>query len=494
MKLALRSRRSGRRSAVGLAVADGWLALAACAVVLASPVRGAALGGGKAPGERAYRESAHGDLVRGATRAPGERRGSCLNCHGARADGTASGTRGAKRLAANGALGNELCFECHQRSAATSFQGDAAYGSSGHALSPVMVWPGPPPRARADAGKCVNCHDPHGSKDRAGLVPAMLRVRGEMLCLTCHDGDPSKDVRTAFLRQYRHPLTAEVPGGASPAAAGGRAALVPPSGASAGIAATRTCTGCHNPHVAQPTDSSPVTAGSRPLFGVARVRVAHGSPGTVAGYTAIPADDGAPAREHEVCYRCHSGYAQRPPRLVDVAALLNPQNPSFHPVEERSRNAPIDPRAFAAGWSADRLVQCSDCHSADGDGSRGPHGSRFQHILKRRYPVAVGGMQPVQEGDLCFECHAFATYADPAAGQAATYSKFPWHVAHAVDGVSCNGCHDAHGSATLPALLVLRSPGLRSYTVGSLGTTCATTCHRKTPATVPPYRPALHAR
>ena len=476
MTLALRSPAPRRTSA--RAAAARALVVACCAVLVASPARSAAMGSGKAPGERAYRESAHGDPVRGVLRAPGERRGSCMNCHGARADERGSGRYGARRLA-GGALGNELCFRCHQRSTGSgSFQGDVAYGSTAHAASPVMVWPGPPPRARADAGKCVNCHDPHGSKDREGPVPAMLRLRGETLCLGCHDGDPSKDVRTAFLRQYRHPLTADVPGGASPAAAGTARVLPAAPGATA-----RTCTGCHNPHVAQPADFSPGPGGSRPLSGVARVRVARGSPGPPV-YTAVPPDDGSPAREHEVCYRCHSGYAQRPPRFADLAALLNPQNPSFHPVEDRGRSSGIDPRAFANGWSADRLIACHDCHSADGETARGPHGSRYQHILKRRYPVPVGGMQVVQEGDLCFECHAYATYADATAGQAGTYSKFPGHVAHAVDGVTCYGCHDAHGSATLPALLALRSPGLRSYTVDASGAaTCATTCHRKTPAT-----------
>ncbi len=454
--------------------------------ILLAPGPGAATGG-------AYAESAHGSPTDGVLRIPGERRGSCVQCHTARASGGGEGPGlHDARARGRGLLDDGLCLECHVQSRpGASFRGGVAYDASAHATSTGVVWPERRTRARQEPGRCVACHDPHAVKDATGIVPRLLRARGERLCLGCHDGDPAKDVASTFTRTYRHPLVADVPGGAASAAGGGDAT----PDAQAGTSPARgpgTCGGCHNPHVvrrdAAPT-RPPLASGG--LAGVERVRISNGPPGTPIGYTLLGPEDDTPAREYEVCLRCHSGFARRPPKLVDVAASLNPQNVSFHPVEERGRNRGIDRRAFSAGWSADSLVLCTDCHSTDMGETRGPHGSAYAHILKKPYAAATG-LHPVRDGDLCFDCHAFATYAAAGAGQAASYSRFTGHPSHVARGSSCFVCHDAHGSAELPALLTLRSPGLTAFVGDATGGSCTTTCHRQTAPTTSYQVP--HAR
>jgi predicted CXXCH cytochrome family protein len=445
----------------------GPLAAALALGLLAAP-------GGAAARNGAWRESAHGDRQRGVARVPGLPRGECGHCHGAPRDA------GGRKADGNGHTGlfspdeNGLCLECHRR-AAGGWLGEPAYEQSAHGGSPAAVWPGPDPRGRpaADAGKCVNCHDPHGARDAAGLVPRLLRVRGAALCLGCHAGNPATDVAAAFAKTYRHPLVAE------PAPAG----ALPRTGAAAGPlrAEAGTCSGCHDPHAAAPDLGRGGQGGpARALLGVPRVRLANGPAGAPPVRTPVEPSDLAAVREHEVCFRCHAAAAGL--GGADVAAAFNPANASYHPVEAEGRSGSIDRRAFAPGWGAGRLVTCSDCHGSDDDAARGPHGSGQPHLLRRRH-LERAPAQQLLETDLCFECHAWRTYADPAAGAERAFSRFGGHAGHAARGISCWACHEPHGSALRPALLALRSPGLVAYAQDAAGGSCTVSCHASTPAT-----------
>ncbi len=443
------------------------LALALLALALGLPGAVAAKNG-------AYRDAAHGRRDTGVVRLVGTARGECIHCHGAPRDAAGQRPDGRWHTALFSAA-NDLCLGCHER-AAGSWLGAREYGDSGHGTSPSVIWPGPMPPARSasDAGLCVNCHDPHGVKDAAGLVPSLLHLRPAALCLGCHAGSPGADVASAFSRPYRHPLVAD------PAKTGAPADAAPGSALAGGRSvAGGTCSGCHNPHAAA-ADPAARVAGevARALAGAARVRLANGTAGSAPTRVVAARSDRMLVREYEVCFKCHSGTG----RLTrsDLAAALNPANPSFHPVEGRGRNVAIDRRSFAVGWSADRLVTCSDCHASDDESTRGPHGSTFPHILRRRHLADAGSSAPAQETDLCFECHGFATYADPFPGPATAFSRYAGHATHASKGVSCWACHDAHGSATLPALLTLRAPGLARLEPEAGGGTCTVTCHLAT--------------
>lgn len=430
----------------------------------------------------AFAVSAHGRRDTGVLRVPGLPRGECGHCHGAPRDAMGrkpdEGRAHAELFAAND---DALCVSCHERPAG-SWLGERSYRTSAHGGSPSALWPGPEPRARGgiDAGKCINCHDPHGVKDRAGLVPGLLRLRDGALCLGCHAGNPATDVAAAFARVYRHPLLPD-PGSSSsaPPPTGALPTLAPASGAGP-------CGACHNPHEAGQellTGRSP--GESAALAGASRVRVANGPRGSPPILAAVAPGTPGPIREYEVCFKCHAAPGDRDRARIDVSVALNPANASYHPVEAMGRNLDVDRRTFTSGWGPERLVTCSDCHGSDDEVTRGPHGSAIPHLLRRRY-AAAGNDPGASETDLCFICHAFRTYADPRAGAESRLSRFDGHASHvAGHGLSCWACHTAHGSPALPALLALRSPGLMGFQRQVGGGTCTTaSCHVGTPANV----------
>jgi predicted CXXCH cytochrome family protein len=320
-------------------------------------------------------------------------------------------------------------------------------------------------------GKCLNCHDPHGAKDAQGPIPSMLRVREPTLCAACHDGRRARKDVAGELRKFSvHPLLGAAGSAARPLAPG----RIAPA-----------CSTCHEPHRAR-SDPSAQSLGQSPrLDGALRPAVSFGARGAPPVLRDERRDDAIPPAEFEVCFRCHAGPRSAATGAASIAVLLNPANASYHPVVERTRSVSAA-RSFAAGWSPGRTITCSDCHGGDDD-VRGPHGSTYAPILRRR--LAASG-EPAREGDLCFACHAWATYGDPSGGLAGTFSRFTDHGPHAARGVSCGACHDAHGSLSWPALLVSRPQGITALTLGATGATCTATCHVATPFTVT-YRAAV---
>jgi predicted CXXCH cytochrome family protein len=400
-----------------------------------------------AGGRGGIRASKHGQLHRKRDAPPG----TCVQCH----DGHRSAADAPPEP-------NALCIECHQTALpGSSFQGAASYAQSAHGSTGSMAWPGPTPPARpsAEGGACVTCHDPHGRSDESGPIGSMLVTRGEALCLACHSGAARTDVAAQLRKPYRH--------GAAPAAG-----------------QSGSCAECHNAHLVR-TDGSAARApeASPALAGVRRVRVTNGAPGAAPVYTVLDATDPTPALEYQICFKCHSGYSKaRRIGSPDLAILLNPANASFHPVEAPGRNRGIDFRAFATGWSSDQLVLCTDCHGSDDTTVRGLHGSNARYLLKARYDAGPA-QQRVLPDDLCFRCHAWETYASPTGGAAWGYSRFRLHASHASSGASCFGCHESHGSVTLPALLATgRAPGMAVYTQTPSGGSCTSSCHVSTPA------------
>jgi predicted CXXCH cytochrome family protein len=389
--------------------------------------------------------SPHAQVRRDPRRQPG----ACLHCHAAKRDGRTGGSP------------NDLCAECHRTPApGSSFLGMALYDRSAHGGPGAVPWPGPkpPPRARRDAGTCATCHDPHGAKDAQGPIPAMTVVRGEGLCLACHGAAGRVDIAAQLRKPFRH------------GAASGRGAVA--------------CSECHDPHVVRPDAGSPqAPEASARLAGVARVRPSNGSAGAQPVYARVDSTDPSPVLEYEVCFKCHSGAARgRRPGALDLGTLLNPANASFHPVEAQGRNRGVDFRAFTPRWSPDRLVLCSDCHGSDDPSQAGVHGSSERYLLKARHVVGPGAQRALPT-DLCFRCHTYATYADPAGGAAWEYSRFRLHAAHASSGAGCASCHESHGSPTQPALVATgRIPGMIAYSQTPTGGSCVATCHVRTPA------------
>ncbi len=417
------------------------------------------------------------------TLAQGPHAGDCERCHTMH-----SGNDTPKPFALVGSDDNLLCDNCHTQTwKGGSYGGPLLYSISAHGSSSSMIWPGPNPPARMEtgaAGKCVNCHDPHGVTDILGLIPALEPVREEGTCLACHSGSPATgNVGLQFRKAFRHPTLDT---------SGRHTGALESDPSDFGVTPLdrrhAECEDCHNPHVsrADPLLPDPNRA-SNTLLGVSRVVPLNGPAGAPTGYTFVAGSDtsSAPDADYAVCFKCHSSWTTQPSGQTDLARVLNPANPSYHPVEDRGVDATLSAASFAPGWNARSRTRCGDCHGDDVDPEAGPHGSNYRYLLKRPY-TASPATRIMSQDEQCFSCHAYDVYANPSSADAVLQaSRFnrpglaSGHAEHVGQlGVPCYACHVTHGSTDQPHLLVTgRSPGLLTYTETPTGATCTSTCH-----------------
>ncbi|RMH04737.1 MAG: hypothetical protein D6702_02480 [Planctomycetota bacterium] len=427
----------------------------------------------------------HGDPVRGVSGRAGVETGDCSQCHYTHASdqGTSLPAHDMLLPMAND---DNLCFVCHAGAGAEKvYLGQGEATANAHATSNAFRWPGPVPPARpaGDQGKCLNCHDPHGFADASGLIPRMAVAREQNSCLTCHDGNgpAADDIAGELQRAYAHPVATI--DGKHDAGEGGT------PGNFAGGNRHAECEDCHNPHAARENTggTQPPVAGE-PLRGVSSVRVTNGAAGTSPIYTWVDGDQNllSGPKEYEVCFKCHSGWTTLPVGAEDLAVELNPNNPSYHPVEAQGNDPNIRAGSFVNGWTATSVVLCSDCHrSPDPQSPAGPHGSDQRALLAGSWPANT--QKQITPPDLiCFQCHRYDTYAnDGASDTIKGYSRFnrpafsKGHTFH-VDKKQrpCAACHEVHGSHSLPSLIRIgANPGLNQYQQNNNGGQCWPTCH-----------------
>jgi predicted CXXCH cytochrome family protein len=428
-----------------------------------------------------FSETGHGSTISGVMREASIPRGSCRQCH-VEADKKVSFPKGLWRQ-----NDNELCFTCHFADDLTGvYPGRGVYESSTHNTDPLVVWPGPYPPARRElemAGKCLNCHNPHGQKDRNGIIPSLLIARQNTLCLSCHDGNPSsKDISREVRKPYSHKPK---PGyGRNEAQKGGN----PDRYSYIGGNRYAECSDCHNAHAVAGDFNTPVApTASRRNARVGRIRVMNGGPGTVPGYEYLGGNDTTTkVLEYQICFKCHSSWTKQPPGQDDIARLLNTNNASFHPVESQGRSLSISSAAFVGGMGVQSEIFCGDCHGSDDTSQRGPHGSQFANLLKKSYETRSYS-RPSLRDDLCFVCHSFDTYASTSATisqqQASRFGKHTLHVGQHM--ISCYACHDSHGSPWFGGLIVTnRNPGIRKFSMTVSGGSCLPSCHQSKSYTV----------
>jgi predicted CXXCH cytochrome family protein len=334
------------------------------------------------------------------------------------------------------------------------------------------------------AGKCVNCHDPHGWRDAGGEIPHLLFAREEALCLGCHDGSPARtNIRLDAQKAFRHPMTDYTDRHTGPLEA------TPFDFATTPINRRHAeCEDCHNPHLAQADRPAPpapeLSATNR---GVSRLLVQNGPAGAQPSFTFIPGSDTltTPTAEYQLCFNSHSSWTTQPSGQTDLARVLNPANASYHPVQAGGRDLNIRPDAFEMGWSATSMTACGDCHGSDSGLARGPHGSSYRYILSRPY-TASPARRVMSQNEICFACHAWDVYANPNSPEtvraASRFNKPRADKGHAEhvgeEDVSCYSCHTTHGSADQPHLLVLgRVPGIVSFAQTASGGSCRASCH-----------------
>jgi hypothetical protein len=317
------------------------------------------------------------------------------------------------------------------------------------------------------------------------VIPHLAVAREEKLCLACHDGSPAAtNVQLDLQKTYRHPVT-NYDGRHSGAGESDptRFGVIPLNNRHS------ECEDCHNAHVSRPDGPLGPVDGDASLttLGVSRIAVLNGVAGSTPAYTFLAGSDTltAPVAEYQLCFKCHSSWTTQPSGQTDQAKVLNPANPSYHPVEASGKNPSIDPSSFAPGWSASSITRCGSCHGPDPGGVRGPHGSSNPAILVRSYE-ATSLNRPMASDELCFTCHSYDVYGNsgsPESMRAASRFNAPalskGHAEHVMDEqIPCYACHVTHGSTTKPFLIAIgRTPGINSYTVTANGGTCAPTCH-----------------
>ena len=362
----------------------------------------------------------------------------------------------------------QLCLACHDpvRTMGGEVNPLADWATSAHAISQSKIAPlakvGSYATVSADA--CNACHAPHNASGPARL----LRGQNEQDCIACHNGGSNISPMPVYANVFAEYATPKV-GHPFPSSTG-------PHDATEGILLNNnrhaTCVDCHNAH------------GSEQVTSFLPAPAIRTSQKNIAG---VSASDGTtlltPAvNQYENCLRCHGtsagkqvlpmyGYfavrAVAAGDPLDLISQFAQTSTSSHPVTHTRSSALPQPSllenmlnldGITAGRSMGTQIFCTDCHNSDdnrefgGTGANGPHGSRWTHILERRYELsqatAPGALinNPFPNPDLsvngpyalCGKCHELAN-------QVMKNTSFNDHANHINAGLSCSTCHTGHG-------------------------------------------------
>jgi len=362
----------------------------------------------------------------------------------------------------------QLCLACHDpgRTIGGQVNPMADWATGAHALSSSKVSPqalvGSYSTVAANA--CNGCHAPHNASGPERL----LRGQNEQDCIACHNGGSNISPMPVYGNVFAEYASPKV-GHPFPASTNQHDATE-----SVLLNNNRhaTCVDCHNAHGSQVVGAFPPAP---------QIRISQKN---VAG---ISATDGTSVltpstNQYENCLRCHgtsSGkqvlpiYGYFAVRAVSTGDPLNliPQfavtATSSHPVMHARSSSLGQPSllgnmlnldGITSGRAMGTLILCSDCHNSDdnrefgGTGANGPHGSRWTHILERRYEFSKAALpgqlisNPNPNPDLsvngpyalCGKCHDLAN-------QIMKNTSFNDHANHINAGMSCSACHTAHG-------------------------------------------------
>ncbi len=377
--------------------------------------------------------------------------------------------------------GGTLCLSCHGTSPRTVNSEPnplVAWPISAHATIPNVILPAAHvgPYATVAQNACTSCHVEHNANGPARLLrsatppPANLDPYTQN-CITCHNGNsnitPSvANVYAEFSKMSYHPYPSYPAGNDAHDTA---EAILLNNNRHA------TCADCHNPHGGQQV----TTFTPPPLIRPSQT----GANGISAGDGITPV---SPAQnQYENCLRCHGTSTGKPSTskfgYLPVWYVSNPADPgniipqfaatasSSHPVTHTSSSTYPQPSLLPYMSKLDGISQarqmgtqifCTDCHNSDdnrefgGVGPNGPHGSKWAHLLERRYEFsrAPGPGQRITNlypnPDLtvngpyamCGKCHDLA-------GNIIHNTSWSQHSIHINAGFTCSTCHTAHGIA-----------------------------------------------
>ena len=432
----------------------------------------------------------------------------CISCHNPHVQAKDPVSR--NFLVKDGSSG-QLCLACHDPARQMSGQVNplSDWALSAHALSTDKISPtaqlGSYATVAGDA--CISCHTPHNASGPARL----LRGQNEQDCIACHNG-ANVSPMPAYANVFAEYATPKV-GHPFPSSTNQHDA------AEATLLNNNrhaTCVDCHNGHGSETVGVFPPP----PLIRISQKDIAG-----------LSASDGtsilAPAiNQYENCLRCHGAssgkqvqpiYGYFPTRAVAAGDPLNliPQfatsATSSHPVTHTSNSTSPQPSLLANMLNLDGATQgramgtqilCSDCHNSDdnrefgGSGANGPHGSKWTHILERRYEFSQtatpGGqitnlfpnpdLSVTGPYGLCGKCHNLSS-------QIVKNTSWSQHSSHINAGFTCSTCHTAHGmGATSGAISgerlvnfdvnVVAPNGGAAISYSRAANTCVLVCHQ----------------
>jgi predicted CXXCH cytochrome family protein len=378
-------------------------------------------------------------------------------------------------LAKDGASG-QICLACHDpsRQSGSLVNPLADWSTSIHALSTGKISPqaGVGSYATVGTDACAACHATHNASSTARL----LRGQDDQDCIACHNGGsnvtPLAPYTNVFSEYASPKIGHPIPSSTNPHDATETTLLNNNRHA--------TCVDCHNAHGAEQVGVFP----SAPLLRLSQKNIAG-----------ISATDGTsiltPAvNQYENCLRCHgtstgkqvlATFGYFPIRAVAAGDPLNliPQfsaiATSSHPVMHTRSSALAQPSLLTYMLNLDGATQgramgtqilCTDCHNSDdnrefgGTGPNGPHGSKWTHILERRYEFSQTAIRGQQINNLfpnpdlsvsgpyalCGKCHDLPN-------QIMQNTSWNQHNAHITTGISCSVCHTAHGMGSTGATI-----------------------------------------
>lgn len=402
---------------------------------------------------------------------------------------------------------SQLCLACHDPNRTVNGQSNSLTGWTGsiHATAVNTTSNNPYVGGYGTVAQngCSSCHMPHNASGPMRL----LRGPNEQDCISCHSGanlEPALlNVSSEFVKPGSHPI---------PNATNQHDRAEP---VILNNNRHATCVDCHNPHAAGQTSTWPLPPAVRP---------------SQAGTVGVSDADGitvvSPAlNQANTCLRCHGTSAGKqvnapvfgylPTRLVSSGDPLNivPEfaltTTSSHPVNHDRSSALPQPSLRAQmiqidGTSLGRnmgvRILCTDCHNADdnrefgGSGPNGPHGSKWPHILERRYEISqaaapgstISNLFPNPDltaagpYSMCAKCHDLSLVV--------ANTSFTEHARHINDGFSCSACHTSHGmggtSATVSGermvnfdIGVVGANGATPISYNRATNTCSLTCH-----------------
>lgn len=402
-----------------------------------------------------------------------------------------------------------ICLSCHEVNPRTINSRDnplATWATSAHAKAGNLVNPstGLGGYSTVMDLACSSCHVTHGGGGAKGL----LRGMNETDCVVCHSGGanvspPAPNIFSEYGKQVAHPFYS--PTGSHD----------PSEDVLLNQNRHATCADCHNAHSADPVLTFPPPPNLR------------ASQNLISG---ISATDGVTvlkpaANQYENCLRCHgtsSGkttnpavFGYLPTWVVSGADPLNVISQfaitatSSHPVTH-DRTSPLPQPSLrptmlnedgaTPARSMGTRILCTDCHNSDdnrefgGTGPNGPHGSKWYHVLERRYEFSqatvpggtIVNLFPTPDLSiagpyaLCGKCHDL--------NQILSNSSFSEHARHINDGFSCSACHTSHGMGAISGTIsgermvnfdaaVVAPNGTTPISYSRTKNSCTLTCH-----------------